>query len=115
MVQTRKAEPRSEVHRGRRRIDPDRVIGENVASLEGMATVLALVEVDSIPDQAREEWADRLAAALAPLRHFVRELRTTRAVALCARCGGQFVPLRSDAQFCSDRCRVASHRARAAS
>jgi len=28
----------------------------------------------------------------------------------CDRCGDPFVPTRSDARFCSDRCRVAAHR-----
>ena len=28
----------------------------------------------------------------------------------CARCGSEFTPKRSDARFCSGRCRVAAHR-----
>jgi hypothetical protein len=30
----------------------------------------------------------------------------------CAQCGETFAPKRSDARFCSTRCRVAAHRAR---
>jgi hypothetical protein len=30
----------------------------------------------------------------------------------CGRCGGSFTPTRSDARYCSLRCRVAAHRAR---
>lgn len=31
----------------------------------------------------------------------------------CERCAGTFTPARSDARFCSGRCRVAAHRAKA--
>jgi hypothetical protein len=34
--------------------------------------------------------------------------------AICAGCGTSFVPKRSDARFCSGRCRVAAHRKTAA-
>ncbi|PBC57039.1 hypothetical protein CJ177_15815 [Rhodococcus sp. ACPA1] len=33
----------------------------------------------------------------------------------CAHCSGEFTPARSDARYCSTRCRVAAHRAHRAS
>lgn len=32
----------------------------------------------------------------------------------CDRCGQSYIPTRTDARYCSTRCRVAAHRARAA-
>jgi hypothetical protein len=48
-----------------------------------------------------------------PLNRLLRP-RARRALPMfpCAHCGQEFTPSRSDARFCSGRCRVAAHRAR---
>lgn len=40
-------------------------------------------------------------------------LKLKRRKLLCVLCGGRFLAARSDARYCSGRCRVAAHRRRA--
>jgi hypothetical protein len=72
-VRGEKREPKS-VHYGRRHVDHYRVLAEAVATLDGLATAIGLVDVSAIPVQEREEWAQQLRAALRPLTKFVREV-----------------------------------------
>jgi hypothetical protein len=43
-----------------------------------------------------------------------RRAQAPRDPVACVRCGDRFVPVRSTAEYCSTRCRVAAHRARRA-
>lgn len=103
-------EPRSEYHYKRRHIDAGRVINETISALEGLAIGLRLVDVEAIPDDAREEWGRQLATALRPLNHFARQVAGGVPV-VCARCGQSYLASRSDSRYCSGACRVAAHRA----
>jgi hypothetical protein len=66
--------PRSEFNRGRHHIDHYRVLNETIATLEGLATGLGLLDVSAIPVQEREKWAEHIRVALRPLTKFVREV-----------------------------------------
>lgn len=66
------AAPRSEFNRKRRHIDHYRVLGETVATLEGLMTALRMVDVSAIPEQERGEWSERLRDALRPLNNFTK-------------------------------------------
>lgn len=71
---TAPAPQRSEFNYGRRRIDYGRVLNEALASLDGLAMGLRLIDVETIPDAAREEWGRLLGEALRPLNQFKREI-----------------------------------------
>jgi hypothetical protein len=45
---------------------------------------------------------------------YTERRRATREVKPCAHCGAEFLPFRGDTKYCSHKCTMASHRARAA-
>lgn len=66
---------RHEIHHKGRRIDPDRIINESIALLEGIASGLALIEdVQSLDAEKRLVWLDAIAEPLAAITRFKKEL-----------------------------------------
>lgn len=66
---------RSEWHRKRRRIDPERIIEQTISTLDGIADGLALIEdISSLDAEKRLVWSEALRLPLAAINRFKKEL-----------------------------------------
>ena len=89
--------------------------GDDPTVLPGVLADLAAV-AGKVPDAEWDEWIRNLRAGEAGLRAMrlrVEALRDGEALPECQHCGESFAG-RSDARYCSTRCRVAAHRAKGA-
>ena len=89
-------------------LDQPEFNGSTLAALEPVA--------DMVPADEWDEWIAKFRdgeAALRKLRLRVDALRDGEALPECQHCGESFAG-RSDARYCSTRCRVAAHRAKGA-
>ena len=70
--------------------DPDTEDGQRILALRAMFTRPGYIEYETLCEECRAK---------------------PKPTTICAKCGQAFTPRRSDAKFCSGRCRVAAHRA----
>jgi hypothetical protein len=57
-----------------RRIDPNRIVRETVATLEGLVSILDLVDLDCVDHTSVDEWTTSLRRSLRSLQRFTKEL-----------------------------------------
>ena len=62
-------------------------------------------------DETQREMRRRV-RRLAKERHEARERHASRKPIDCASCSEQFIPVRTDSLYCSNKCRQRAHRAR---
>lgn len=69
---------------------------------------------DLDPELARGhlEEVRRIAAGYREVAARIEAVAEGRTPSICAHCTERFLPLRSDARFCTSRCRVTAHRAK---
>lgn len=65
---------RSEWHYGKRHLDPARIVTTSLATLQGVASGLALIKPDDVHDVARQEWARDMKTALQAITAFQKGL-----------------------------------------
>lgn len=66
---------RHPIHHRARRIDPERIVNESIAILEGVASSLALIEdVQSLDAEQRLLWLDAIREPLSAINRFKKEL-----------------------------------------
>ena len=65
---------RNEWHRGKRNLDPVRIVTESLATLQGVAAGLALIQPEDVTDTARREWAREMRTALQDIERFRKGL-----------------------------------------
>jgi hypothetical protein len=109
---------RPEHLRGLRHIDPNRVIEQTILHSGLSETVAEQVDFDALDPGQCEAWLPRLREDIRSLTWLALALEARASgtpASTCGECGSRFYPSRSDARYCSGKCRMRSHRRTAAS
>lgn len=67
--------PADRIMAGRRHIDTNRIVGNTVTALEGIALSLDLINPDDIDPREAQKWADSLTQSLEALRKLNRQIK----------------------------------------
>jgi len=108
-------ERRPEHLKGQRHLDPERIVRTTVDDVEAAVSGWDRfpAEMEQASTELYQEVLERLRTSLADLKQlvaFVEHHAGVAPAALCAVCQSRFYPSRSDARYCSAKCRMQAHR-----
>lgn len=104
---------RPEHLRGLRHIDSNRVVEQTILGSGIPADIAEQIDYSVLDPETCKAWAGTLRDIIASLTRMALALEARAdgsAASTCHLCGSRFYPSRSDARYCSGRCRMRAHR-----
>lgn len=93
---------------------PDEALERIANTLGGYETMVCGLPWEMLSQEDAAEWLPTLKAGLRGIHRYVAMIEAIaegRELVSCAACSARFYPSRSDARYCSGRCRMRAHRA----